>query len=94
MKVKLSVCHVVVGDYLSFNNGKLAQETQADVTNREGRLEGLIMALTDFHAMMNLLDIVFKTSFTVGVLVGWRYSVTSFDMLLDKSNPVIQLNNL
>lgn len=55
-----------IGDHLSFNNGKLAQDTQADAGTAEGGLEGLIMSLSDFHAMMNLLDVTCKTLFTVG----------------------------
>lgn len=58
----------VLGDYLSFANGKLAQHTQEDRTDAECRLEGLAMALSDFHAMMNLLDVVFKLLFTASIL--------------------------
>lgn len=56
---------------MSFKNGKLAQETQADVLTPEGRIEGLIMALSDFHSMMNLLDVIFKTCFTVSYYTNY-----------------------
>ena len=55
----------ITGDYLSFRNGKIVQKSQSDNFEAEDRLEGLVMAISDFHAMMNLLNIQFKTSFTV-----------------------------
>jgi hypothetical protein len=55
----------LAGDYLSFYHGKLAQQTQADCLTPEKRLEGLVLALSDFHAMMNLIDVIYKTSFSV-----------------------------
>ena len=56
------------GDYLSFRNGKSAQATQGDGLSPTKRLEGLIMGLSDFHAMMNLLDIIYKSCFSVSML--------------------------
>lgn len=61
------------GDHLSFNNGKLAHATQSDNGDPEVRLEGLIMAISNFHALMNLLDFLFKTSFTVSILLIIMY---------------------
>lgn len=42
-----------------------AQGAWSDREAPEDRLEGIIMVLSDFHAMMNLIDVTFKTTFTV-----------------------------
>ena len=59
--------YCVLGDHLSFQLSKSAQESQADNLTAEGRLEGLISAMGDFHTQMNQLDVVFGELFDVSV---------------------------
>lgn len=50
---------------MSFNVGKSAQESQSDNLSPDGRLEGLIMVMGDFHTLMNQLDVMFEQLYDV-----------------------------
>lgn len=55
---------------MSFGVGKSAQESQSDVKGSPaGRLEGLVLALGDFHALMNQLDVIYGELYKVAPVV-------------------------
>ena len=54
-----------IGDYLTFERGQQAMHTQSDNIRPEDRLEGLLMAMADFHVQINLLKLIYKMLFKV-----------------------------
>ena len=65
MSSYVSTLQFVPGDYLSFAFGKKVQSTQADNLTATDRLDGLVLCLADFHAEMNLLDLIYLLLFQV-----------------------------
>ena len=57
-----------LGDYLTFERGQQALHTQSDNILPEDRLEGLLMAMADFHVQINLLKMIYKMLFKVVIL--------------------------
>lgn len=56
------------GDYLSFERGQQVLSSQSDGVTKADRLEGLVMAMADFHVQMNFLKMGFKMLFHVSCL--------------------------
>lgn len=55
----------VAGDYLTFERGLQAINSQCDGTTSIDRLEGLVMSMADFHVQLNLLKLIYKLLFKV-----------------------------
>lgn len=59
---------ISVGDYLTFERGLQVLHTQSDGKSQEDRLEGLLMAMADFHVQINLLKVIYRILFRVIIL--------------------------
>ena len=57
---------IIAGDYKTFQVIKSGQEARGDVKTPEGRYEGLIPVLSEFHISMELLKIIFHLTYDTG----------------------------
>ena len=63
----------IVGDYLTFERATQAQHSQSDGDTKVDRLEGLIMAMADFHVQMNFLKMAYQILFEVSWIFVFMY---------------------
>ena len=59
---------VHLGDYLTFERGQQALNSQGDGSTGFQKLEGLMMAMADFHVQMNFLKLIYKMLFKVCIM--------------------------
>lgn len=54
---------------MTFERGNQVLNTQCDGRSPKARLEGLMMAMADFHVQMNFLKMIYDTLFKVIILL-------------------------